>query len=51
MARPTTAYIAHGWSVQWKRVVAMAVSMAWLASAGSVPGGGVTKWESGSLTP
>src|SRR3712207_2558058 len=51
MASPTTAYMAHGCSVQWNRVVAIAVSMAWADSASGVSGGGATKCDSGSLTP
>jgi hypothetical protein len=42
MASPTTAYIAHGCSVQWNSVVAIAVWMAWDDSASLVSGGGAT---------
>ncbi|GAA4328276.1 hypothetical protein GCM10023178_41090 [Actinomadura luteofluorescens] len=41
----------HGCSVQWNIVVAMAVSIAASLCGGSVPGGGSTKWVSGSATP
>src|SRR5919107_3838562 len=51
MASPTTAYIAHGCSVQWNSVVAIAVWMASDDSASLVSGGGVTKCDSGSATP
>src|SRR3712207_8201830 len=51
MASPTTAYIAHGCSVQWKSVVAIAVWIASDDSAWVVSGGGATKCDSGSATP
>src|SRR5919107_203910 len=51
MASPTTAYIAHGCSVQWNSVVAIAVWMASDDSASDVSGGGATKCDSGSATP
>lgn len=43
--------MAHGWSVQWNSVVAMAVAIRSPESSGAVPGGGVSKCASGSLTP
>jgi hypothetical protein len=51
MASPTTAYIAHGCRVQWNSVVAMATSIASGDSGAAVPGGGLAKCVSGSLTP
>src|SRR3712207_129616 len=51
MASPTTAYRAHGCSVQWNSVVAIAVWMASDDSAWVVSGGGATKCDSGSATP
>src|SRR5689334_24346577 len=47
MDRPTTAYIDHGWKPQWNSAVASAVP----AFESASPGGGFTKWVSGSVTP
>ena len=40
MPRPTIAYMAHGYRVQWKSVVPMAVVIASGVCASTVPGGG-----------
>ena len=42
MAIPTTAYMAHGCSVQWNSEVAMAIRAASAVCPSTVPGGGLT---------
>src|SRR5687768_9059220 len=43
--------MAHGCSVQWNSVVAIAVCTASGLPASPVPGGGVARWATGSATP
>src|SRR5699024_875328 len=51
-ARPTTAYMPHGCSPQWKNVIAIASCAAPAESASAeLNGGGEAVWNAGSYTP